>query len=68
MSAFDRQEGSFGARLSRLHHPESLAGQFLQAEEQEDTSDDREKLPPQYRRGLLQQLADMRDDATGEPV
>jgi len=45
-----------------------LAGQFLQVEQQEDTSDDREKLAPQYRRGLLQQLADMRDDATGEPV
>jgi hypothetical protein len=40
-------------------------GQFLRGEEQGDTSQDREKLPPQYRRGPLQQLAGLRDDAAG---
>ena len=61
----DRQEGSSGDHASRRHHPEPLVGQFLRGEEQEYTSDDREKLPPQYRKGLLQQLADLRDDVAG---
>jgi hypothetical protein len=61
----DRQEGSFGDHASRRYHPEPLVGQFLRGEEQEDASDDRDKLPPQYRRGLLQQLADLRDDVAG---
>jgi len=45
---FDRQEGSFGDHAFRRHHPEPLAGQFLRGEEEEDTSDDRQKLLLQY--------------------
>jgi len=40
-------------------------GQFLRREEQGDTSVDREMLPPQYRIGLQQQLAGVRDEAAG---
>ena len=61
----NRQESPFGDHASRRHHPEPLVGQFLHGEEQEDASDDREKLPPQYRRGLRRQLADLRDDEAG---
>ena len=40
-------------------------GQFLQGEKQGDISEVRERLSPQYRRGLQQQLAGLRDDAVG---
>jgi hypothetical protein len=45
---FDRQEDFLGDHAFRRHHPEPLAGQFLRGEEQEDTSDDRQKLLLQY--------------------
>jgi hypothetical protein len=45
---FDRQEGSFGDHAFRRHHPELLVRQFLRGEGQADTSDYRQKLPPQY--------------------
>ena len=61
----DRQEGSFGDHASRRHHPEPLVGHSLCGKKQEDASDDRNKLPPQYRRGQRQQLADLRDDVAG---
>ena len=61
----NRQEAPFADHVSRRHHPEPLVGQFLHGEEQEGASDDREKLPPQYRRGLLHQLAGPRDEVAG---
>ena len=38
---------------------------FLRGKEQEDASDDRDKLSPQYRIGLQQQLAGVPDEAAG---
>lgn len=61
----DPQERFFGDHAFRRHHPETLVGQFLHGEAQEGASDDREKLPPQYRKGLLHQFAGPRDEVAG---